>query len=62
MDNKMSQHQGHNIEALSKWLGFLQITKEVLERLTEYIDKMLTVPVPVNQNNEQAGLLKNIVQ
>jgi len=40
----------------------LQITKEVLERSTEYMDEMLTVPVPVNQNNEQAGLLKNIVQ
>jgi len=40
----------------------LQITKEVLERSTEYMDKMLTAPVPVNQNNEQAGLLKNIVQ
>jgi len=44
----MSQHQEHNIEALSEQLGFLQITEEALERTIECIDKMSTALVPVN--------------
>jgi len=39
----------------------LQITEEALERTTEYIDKMLTAPVLVNQNNKQIELPKNMV-
>ena len=41
----MSQYQEYDIEALSEWLESLQIIEEVSERTTEYIDKMLTVPV-----------------
>ena len=48
MDSKMSQHQEHDIEILSEWLESLQILEEASERTIEYIDKMLTAPVPVN--------------
>ena len=41
---------------LSKWLGFLKITKETL---TEYTNKMLTALVLVQ--NKQAVLPKGIV-
>jgi len=61
MDNMTSQCREHNIEVLSEQLGSLQITEEALERTTEYIDKILTAPVPVNKNNRQAGLPKNMV-
>ena len=61
MDSMASQCQEHNIEALSEQLGSLQITEEALERTTEYMEKISTVPVPVNKNNEQAGLPKNMV-
>jgi len=46
---------------LSEQLEFLQITKEVSERSVGYMDEMSTAPVPVNENNEQIGLPKNIV-
>jgi len=39
----------------------LQIIEEVSERITEYMDKISTAPVLVNQNNEQVRLLKNMV-
>jgi len=61
MDSKMSQHQEHDIEALSEWLGSLQITEEASERTTEYMNEMLTALVLAQENNGQAGLLKNMV-
>jgi len=39
----------------------LQIIEEVSKRITEYMDKISTAPVLVNQNNEQVRLLKNMV-
>ena len=39
----------------------MQITEGASERITEYIDKILIVPVLVNLNNEYAGLPKNMV-
>ena len=51
MDSKMSQHQEHDIEALSEWLGSLQITEEASERTTEYTDEMLTALVLAQENN-----------
>ena len=43
----MDQHQGNNIEALSKWLELLRITKEnASKEITEYIDEMLVVSAP----------------
>jgi len=41
----MSQHQEHNIEILSEWLGFLQIIEEASEKSTEYTDEISTAPV-----------------
>ena len=61
MDSKTSQYWEYNIETLSEQLESLQIIEEVSEKTTEYIDEILTVPVPVNQNNEQAELPKNMV-
>ena len=45
MRNKMSQYQDNNIEALSEWLGSLQIMNKASERTTEYTDDMSIVPV-----------------
>jgi len=61
MDSKTSQCQEHNIEALLEWLGFLQIIKEASEKTIEYTNKILTALVPVNQNNKQEELPKNMV-
>ena len=63
----MSSRQTDNIEALSEWLGSLQI--EALEESTsnEWTDIEMSVtlaPAPmevIGQENNQAGLLKNIV-
>ena len=32
-----------------------------MERTTEHTDKILTVPVPIQENNGQAGVPKNMV-
>ena len=63
----MSSRQTDNIEALSEWLGSLQI--KALEESTsnEWTDiemSVALVPAPmevIGQENNQAGLLKNIV-
>ena len=34
---------------------------EASGRMTKYTDKMLTAPVPTQENNKQAGMSKNIV-
>ena len=39
----------------------MKIIKEASERMTEYTDEMLTVPVPIQENNGQAGVPKNMV-
>jgi len=39
----------------------LQITNEALRRTIEYTNKMLTVLVPIQKNNGQARVPKNIV-
>jgi len=39
----------------------LQITNEALRRTIEYTNKILTVLVPIQENNGQARVLKNIV-
>ena len=57
----MSQHQEHNIKVQSEQLESLKIIEEASERTIEYMNKMSTVLVLVNQNNEQAELLKNMV-
>jgi len=55
----------NNIEALSKQLGFLQITEEAsseYEQITT--EEMSVAPVPVaiaNSENIQAGMPKNMV-
>ena len=59
MDSRADQHWEYDIEVLSKWLRSLQITEEASEWSTEYMDKMLIAPV--NKNNVQAELPKNIV-
>jgi len=44
----MDQHWGNNIEALSKWLELLRITKEnASKEITGYIDEMLVASAPV---------------
>jgi len=39
----------------------LQIIEKASNRTTEYTNEMSIAPVLVNQNNEQARLLKNMV-
>jgi len=39
----------------------LQIIKKASERTTEYMNEISTGLVLVNKNNEQIGLLKNMV-
>ena len=39
----------------------MQITNEALRRTIEYTNKILTVLVPIQENNGQARVLKNIV-
>ena len=39
----------------------MKIIKEASERMTEYTDEMLTVPVPIQENNGQTGVPKNMV-
>ena len=54
----MSSRRTNNIEVLSEWLGFLQITKEAL---SEQVDtEMSTAPAPANKNI-QVVMPKNIV-
>ena len=46
----MYQHWECEIEALSEWLGLLRITeKDILERIIEYIDNMLTTLAVYNE-------------
>ena len=45
MGSRTDQHQEHEIKVLSEWLGSLRITEETaLEKTTEYMDNILTVP------------------
>ena len=59
--NKISQYQDNDIEILSKRLGLLNITNEALERIKEYIDEILVTPIPTQESNRHAGVLKNII-
>ena len=49
MDSRINQHQEHKIKVLLEQLELLRITEEnTLERTTEYMDNMLTIPVVYN--------------
>ena len=54
----MSQYQDNNIKTLSEWLGFLQIMNEASGRMTEYINKMLTAPVPTQEKIDRLECLR----
>jgi len=57
----MDQCWGYEIKALLERLESLKITEEASENTTEYTNKMLTAPAPVNIQNKQARLSKSIV-
>ena len=57
--DKISQYWEYNIEALSEWLGSLQITEKASERTTEYDKEILTVLV--TQNIGQVELPKSMI-
>ena len=46
---------------MSERLGSLQIIEEASERITKYTMEMSTVPVPTQENNKQARVLKNMI-
>ena len=59
--DKMSQYQDDSIKTLSGQLGSLKITNEALERITEYTNKISEALVPIQENNRQARVPKNMV-
>ena len=60
-ETKISWYQDNDIETLSEWLEFLQITNEVSERTIEYTDDISIAPVSTQGNKKHAGVPKNIV-
>ena len=61
----MSLRRMNDIEALSEWLGSLQITEEASDKYEQTtMEDMLVAPAPetvANNGNIQAGLPKNMV-
>jgi len=61
----MSSRRTNNIEALSEWLGSLQITEEVSDEYKQTTTEEISVaPAPAavaNSKNIQAGMPKNMV-
>ena len=61
----MSSRRTNDIEALSEWLGSLQITEEALDEYEQTTtEEMSVAPAPAavaNSENIQAGMPKNMV-